>query len=116
MIGESKRKYNLFRWSEVDLNFPGDLVYQPHLPWVYKRIEEWCVTVDLLVYVDDGRPEWTTEDYYWQAYMRWVSVCTHLGIQNALRNLEPPSQQPGPWSGTVTRTDKGALEMIYQIK
>ena len=43
-LGERKRKDNPFHWYEVALNFTGDPGYQPHLPWVYKRMEEGCVS------------------------------------------------------------------------
>ena len=50
-LGDRKRKYNLFRWYEVDLNLPVDPWYQPHCTWVYRKREEGCVAADLFVHV-----------------------------------------------------------------
>ena len=43
-------------------------------------------------------------------------MCPHLVIQDASREVAPHYQQPGPWDGTVTHTDKGVLEIVSQGK
>ena len=35
-------------------------------------------------------------------------------LNNSLQKVEPPSQQPGPWDGTVNHTEKGVLGIISQ--
>ena len=77
------------------MNFTGDLGYQPNSSWVSKRREEGQVAADLFVYVDNYRITGTKYEYFGEAYRRWGSVCTHMGIKDDLRKVETPSQQPG---------------------
>ena len=69
---KNKIKYNLFRWYEVVLNLTGDPGYQPHRPLVSKRREKGCVSEDLFMYVENRRPQMSTEEDYWDNYSRWV--------------------------------------------
>ena len=41
-------------------------------------------------------------------------ACSWLGIQDASRKFQPPSQAPGPWDCTVTNTEGGAHWLVSQ--
>ena len=64
--------------------------------------------------MDDGRPIRPTEKLCWEASRKWGSTCSWLGIQDASRKFQPPSQATGPWYGTVTNTEGGVRGLISQ--
>jgi hypothetical protein len=35
--GDRHAKENMFQWNKVVMNLPGDTMYDPTLPWVYKE-------------------------------------------------------------------------------
>ena len=98
---ENKIEPLLIVWG--GLKIPGELGYQSHHTWVSKRIEEWCVSTYLFVYVGDKIPIDPSLEDFFKASNRWGSGCTY-GNPGATRNLKPLYQQPGPWEGTVTHT------------
>jgi len=52
-------------------------------------------------YVDDLRTLGSSEEHCWQVSHAMATKFAYLGLQVALRKLRPPSQQPGPWAGTI---------------
>ena len=68
------------------------------------------------MYIDEGRPTGTIEEDCWETYRRCGSLLTHLGIQYALRKVEPSSQQPCTWAGTMDHTENVVLGMVSQEK
>ena len=88
------------------MNLPEDPGYQHINPWVSHRKEEGGVSEYLFLYVDNSRRTLPIVKYCWEASNRWVSVCTHIVLQDASWKLEPPSQQLGPWDGNITHKDK----------
>ena len=46
---------NHFQLSEVILNLPGSTMYDPKMPWVYKKRLDGNLACEIYIYVDDGR-------------------------------------------------------------
>ena len=52
-MGDWNNPLNIFRWSNVRLNLPGQLDYNPSLPWVSKVRDDGKLAADTFQYVDD---------------------------------------------------------------
>ena len=115
-LWDRKKKDNPFHWSKVTLDFLGDPGYQPNRTYVSKRKKQGYFVAECFLYIDKGRPTGTTEEDCWETYRRWGSVLTHLGIQYALLKVEPSSQQPCTWAGTMDHTENVVLGMVSQEK
>jgi hypothetical protein len=106
---------NIFRWSKVVLNLPGDASYKPWLPWVYKvRIDDSKIACDFVVYVDDAR---TAGNCLWEARLasrRVASVMNWLGLQDACRKRRDPRKSPGPWAGSFVYSDSSVMVGVSQ--
>jgi hypothetical protein len=76
---------NIFEWVRVRLNLPGDLHYDPNVPWVSKVRADTRITTDLFTFVDDVRPTGPGKNNCWRAAQRAGSVLSWLGIEDALR-------------------------------
>jgi hypothetical protein len=75
------------------------------------------ISAEIFVYEDDGRPMGYCTDLTWQAARAYGSGCSRRGIQDASRKRTSPTESPGPWAGTVTRTEGGSLVgMVSQEK
>ena len=110
--GDPNDPSNVFRWSSVRLNLPGQVDYDPSLPWVSKvRADDQgnlVVAADFKVYIDDVRPAGPSEMECWKACGEISKKLQYLGIQDAARKRRPPSQAPGAWAGSVVRiSDNG---------
>ena len=68
----------------------------------------------LFVYVVNGQLIGPTKNFCWNSYRRWGSTCSWLGIQDASRRVQTPSQAPGPWAGTLTNTEGGVHRLVLQ--
>ena len=68
----------------------------------------------LFIYVDDGRPIVPTKELFWEACRSWGSTCSWLGIQDASRKFQPPSQYQGTWAGTFTNTEGVVRGLVSQ--
>jgi hypothetical protein len=51
--GDRLKEANIFEWVRVRLNLPGDLNYDPNVPWVSKVREDGRLAADLFTFVDD---------------------------------------------------------------
>ena len=102
--GQPEDPHNVFRWSQVRLNLPGDPSYDPSKPWVSKVREEETIAADLVGYVDDLRTSGPDRKEAWHAAKRTASVLNYLGIQDAPRKRRDSSRTPGAWSGSVVVT------------
>ena len=111
--GRKEDKENVFRWSEVIMNLPGSINYDPSKPWVY-RVREDGVTfaADLFTYIDDLRPTAPTEAECWKAGHQIGCQLTWHGIQDAARKRRKPSRTPGAWAGTIIHTVDGAVTVL----
>ena len=116
--GDPKDPYNPFKWDAVRLNLPGSKIYNSSLPWVSKiRLGDNNIACDLVIFVDDLRVTGPTEYECWQAAQRAAQVINHLGLQDAPRKRRGASQAPGPWTGSILRTDlAGVFLMVAQDK
>ena len=65
--GDRNYSTNIFGWSRVVLNLPGDKSYDPTRPWVFKMREDGNIAVDFFIYIDDERPTAPTEEEGWRA-------------------------------------------------
>ena len=81
---------------------------------MFKERIDGLLAVDLSIYVDFRRPIGPTKTLCWGASKRWGSMRSWLGIQDTSRNIQPPSQAPGPWYGTVTNNEVGVHGLVSQ--
>ena len=81
---------------------------------MFKKIVNVLLDADLFIYVDDGRPIGPTENIFWEASRRWGLTCSWLGVEDASIMVQPPSQAPRPWDGTVTNTEGCVHGFLYQ--
>ena len=109
VYGDRRNTDNPFHWDRVDFNLPGSKGYRSDLPWVMKIRSDGHLASEIFVYVDDGRPTGYCSDITWQAARAYGSGCSRRGIQDASRKRTSPTDSPGPWAGTVTRTEGGSL-------
>ncbi len=116
IYGDRKDAANPFRWDYVELNLLGSESYDAQKPSVSKRRADGTLAADVFGYVDDLRPVGPGEEECWLATRRTASRCNHLGIQDASRKRKGPSQGPGPWAGTITRTKDGVQGSVPQGK
>jgi hypothetical protein len=99
--GDNRETANIFRWSHVKLNLPGDLDYQPWRPWVMKLQGDWDkIACDFISYVDDVRAA-GNDCIARCASQRVASVLNWLGVQDVTRKRRDPSQTPGPWAVSI---------------
>jgi len=87
--GDPDKPDNVFRWSKVRLNLPGDKGYDPTLPWVSKIRKDGMLASDLFIYINDLRPTGPTELETWSALQQTSSVLAWLGLQDAARKRRP---------------------------
>jgi len=111
--GDHLDEQNIFRWDDIDLNLPGDPVYQPGLPWICKRQKsDGCIACDFVTYVDDmrsGGNGWIEA----RKVSRTIDMkLNYLELQDAARKRRDPSQQPGPWAGSVVGIEEGVVYVI----
>lgn len=100
--GNPRDPGNVFRWSRVRLNLPGDPNYDPSPPWVSKiRDEDGKTAGDFVGYMDDLRSSGNGRMEARSASRRIASVLDWLGLQDAARKGRDPRQDPGPWAGSV---------------
>ncbi len=109
VYGDRRNTDNPFHWDRVEFNLPGSKGYRSDLPWVMKIRSDGHLASEIFVYVDDGRPTGYCSDITWQAARAYGSGCSRRGIQDASRKRTSPTDSPGPWAGTVTRTEGGSL-------
>ena len=96
---------NPFRWDRVVLNLPGDPLYNPSKPWVYKAREDGSVAADFVGFVDDFRPCGPSSADCWKACRRLGSLFSYLGLQDASRKRRDALQKAGAWTGAIVWTN-----------
>jgi hypothetical protein len=98
-------------------NLPGSKGYRSDLPWVMKIRANVHLAAEICVYVDGGRPTGHSQKLTWKAVRAYRAGCSRRGIQDTSRKRTSPTMTPGPWAGTVTHTDAGAVVgMVSQEK
>ena len=71
---------------------------------MFKQRVDWFLAEYLLIYVYYGNPINPTKTLCWKSSKIQSLTCSWLGIQEASRKVQPPSQAPGPWAGADTNT------------
>ena len=114
--GSNKDRRNPFQWEKVVLNLPGSRGYNPKRPWVYKMREDGKIANDAFVYVDDNKSTGSDKVQSWRTAGRFSAQLSNLGIQDASRKRTTPSEEPGPWAGSVVHTKGGIYLLVSQNK
>ena len=73
---------NPLRWDRLRLNLPGELNYDPTLPWLSKVVGQLpCERIagDFFSYIDDIRSSGCSVDECWNVSRRVASYCGYLG-------------------------------------
>jgi hypothetical protein len=108
---------NPFHFDMVILNLPGDPIYQPNKPWVYKlRSSDNRIANDYFTYVDDVRSTGATSEETWQCSRRVASILTYLGVQDASRKRRGPSLEPGAWAGSIVLSSEGVVRVTISLE
>lgn len=105
IVGDQWKEDNVFRWDHVLLNLPGMKEFSPGKPWVSKRRRDGSLAADIVSFVDDLRPVGPSEKECGEASQIVSKTLARLGLQDAARKRNSPSQNPGPWAGVVITTD-----------
>ena len=69
------------------------------------------LAADIFIYVDNERPVGPNKTLCWKDYYRWGLTCSWVGIMDDYRKVQPPSQAPGIWYGTINHS-KGGVHML----
>ncbi|KAL7576144.1 hypothetical protein ACA910_004804 [Epithemia clementina (nom. ined.)] len=114
-LGDRDDPLNVFRWSKVVLNLPGNEGYDPTRPWVYRVRKDGVIAADVHPYVDDMRETGPTEEDAWKAASKIAKTAAYFGLQDAARKRRPPSTTPGAWAGAVIEsTSEGVYKLVSQ--
>ena len=103
---------NVFRWSRVVLNLPGKVDYSSTRPRVYRVREDGTMAADLFTYIDDLRNTAPTSPECWDGLHQVCSRLTWLGLQDAARKRNGPTQTPRAWAGSIVHTDGSAVTVL----
>jgi hypothetical protein len=112
IFGDRNNAKNVFRFSQVRLNLPGEQDYNPLRPWVYKERSDGSIASDVHVYVDDLRTTGATEEECWSASQRVSSVLASLGLQDAARKRRAADLNAGAWKGSVVNTSDEKVTVL----
>ncbi|KAL7565761.1 hypothetical protein ACA910_010200 [Epithemia clementina (nom. ined.)] len=114
-LGNRRDPTNVFCWNEVILNLPGDVLYNPTRPWVYRVQCNGTIAADVYPYVDDMRETGPTEQDEWEAASRIAKAAAYYGLQDAARKRRPPSQRPGAWAGAlIISSPDGVFKLVSE--
>ena len=103
---------NVFRWSRVILNLPGMPEYTPQRPRVFRVRNDDTMAADLFSYIDDLRNTGPTAMECWEGLHQVCSRLTWLGLQDAPRKRNGPTQTPRAWAGSIVHSDKDQVTVL----
>jgi hypothetical protein len=110
--GDRFDEENIFQWVRVRLNLPGNLDYDPNLPWVSKVRADGRIAADLFTFVDDLCPTSPGAKECWHAARRAGNILNWLGLQDASRKRQDSSQATGAWAGLVVRVNSDGVFVL----
>ena len=110
--GAANNPNNVFRWSKVILNLPGTLTYTPERPRVYRVRLDNTMAADLFSYIDDLRNTGPTAVECWDGLHQVCSRLTWLGLQDAPRKRNGPTQTPRAWAGSIIHSDQELVTVL----
>ena len=67
------------------------------------------LATEVYFYVDDGRATGFCREICWAATRQVTSCCTRFGVQDKAPKRTFPGPKQGPWSGSVTHTNRGEV-------
>jgi len=118
--GDRHDGQNVFGWTYVHWNLPGQDDYDPALPWISKAKalpdDVVQLAADLFTFVDDCRPTGSTSKEAWLAGRRTDSVINWLGCQDAPRKRRDTRTDPGAWARALIRAEGGAYALVSDDK
>ena len=103
---------NVFRWSRVVLNLPGMKEYTPQRPRVFRVRLDDTMAADLFSYIDDLRNTGPTATECWDGLHQVCSRLTWLGLQDAPRKRNGPTQTPRAWAGSIVHSDQEQVTVL----
>ena len=114
--GNPAKAGNPMGYSQVRLNLPGLLGYDPMLPKVMKwQIDEVDgskvrVAGDVITIVEDVRIVGNSKENCHSVHRQFTSWMQYLGLQDAPRKHRPASQDgAGAWTGTIFRVTASTI-------
>ena len=110
--GQASNPDNVFRWTKVILNLPGMEDYCTAHPKVYRVREDGTMAADLFSYIDDLRNTAPTAPECWDGLHQVCCRLTWLGLQDAPRKRNGPTQTPRAWAGSIVHTDQALVTVL----
>ena len=111
MKGDALEETNPFYWIQVVFNLPGNIMYDPKLPWIYRITHDGNIAADLFTYVDDQRCTGGTQSICWCALQKVAGCMSFLGLQSAARKRREVGQDVGAWAGSIVDTTEGKVRI-----
>ena len=109
--GDALEETNPFNWIQVVFNLPGNKMYDPKLPWIYRITHDGKIAADLFTYVDDQRCTGGTQSICWCALQKVAGCMSFLGLQSAARKRREVGQDVGAWAGSIVDTTEGKVRI-----
>ena len=105
LIGDPQSEDNPFQFSQVKLKLPGTPDYIPGTSWFSVRTKNGFLSSSLSIYVDDKRVHAQSKELAWKCGHQVATREAYLGLQDAGRKRQAPSQNAGAWAGSIIRTN-----------
>ena len=112
MFGNRKDPSNIFGWTHIKLNLPGNSNYNPADPWVSKRTADNKIPPEAFTFVDGIRITGRTEKVCDQATREVASSSNYLGEQEAARKRRATARNADAWIGAIFRSDKNTIGIL----
>ena len=110
--GATDNPDNIFRWSKVIMNLPGMSDYNPKHPKVFRVRDDHTMAADLFSYIDDLRNTGPTSVECWDGLHQVCCRLTWLGLQDAPRKRNGPTQTPRAWAGSIIHSDQDLVTVL----
>ena len=88
IIGDHAELDNPFRWDRVILNLTGQSLFDPRVPWVYKKDDARdCIAGAAVTFVDDSRASGKDAEHAWQ--VGWLEHNQSLFVKQLVSRAAP---------------------------